>query len=68
MAMVVRANKVSSELGGHIASYQSLATLYEVGFNHFWHGPTEASTAGTSSTSRATPRLATTRARTWRAA
>jgi pyruvate dehydrogenase E1 component len=37
MAMVVRANKTSSELGGHIASYQSLATLYEVGFNHFWH-------------------------------
>jgi len=31
MAMVVRANKVSSELGGHIASYQSLAALYEVG-------------------------------------
>ncbi|MDQ6605571.1 MAG: pyruvate dehydrogenase (acetyl-transferring), homodimeric type [Actinomycetota bacterium] len=39
MALVVRANKVSSELGGHIASYQSLATLYEVGFNHFWHAP-----------------------------
>jgi pyruvate dehydrogenase E1 component len=37
IAMVVRANKVSSELGGHIASYQSLATMYEVGFNHFWH-------------------------------
>jgi pyruvate dehydrogenase E1 component len=37
MAMVVRANKVSSELGGHIASYASLASLYEVGFNHFWH-------------------------------
>jgi pyruvate dehydrogenase E1 component len=36
MAMVVRANKQSSELGGHIASYQSVATLYEVGFNHFW--------------------------------
>jgi pyruvate dehydrogenase E1 component len=36
IAMVVRANKVSSELGGHIASYQSLATLYEVGYNHFW--------------------------------
>jgi pyruvate dehydrogenase E1 component len=36
MAMVVRANKTSSELGGHIASFQSLATLYEVGFNHFW--------------------------------
>src|SRR5438270_1116251 len=41
MAIVVRANKESSELGGHIASYQSLATLYEVGFNHFWRAPTE---------------------------
>ncbi len=41
MAMVVRANKESSELGGHIASYQSLADLYEVGFNHFWHAPSE---------------------------
>ena len=38
MAIVVRANQESSELGGHIASYQSLATLYEVGFNHFWRG------------------------------
>jgi pyruvate dehydrogenase E1 component len=41
MAIVVRANKESSELGGHIASYQSLATLYEVGFNHFWRAPSE---------------------------
>jgi pyruvate dehydrogenase E1 component len=41
IAIVVRANKVSSELGGHIASYQSAATLYEVGFNHFWHAPSE---------------------------
>src|SRR5437764_6505254 len=41
IAMVVRANKKSSELGGHIASYQSLATLYEVGFNHFWHATSE---------------------------
>jgi pyruvate dehydrogenase E1 component len=41
IAMVVRANKTSSELGGHIASFQSLATLYEVGFNHFWHAPTD---------------------------
>jgi pyruvate dehydrogenase E1 component len=41
MAMVVRANKESSELGGHIASYQSVATLYEVGFNHFWRGATD---------------------------
>lgn len=39
MAMVVRANKVSSELGGHIASFASAATLYDVGFNHFWHPP-----------------------------
>ena len=54
--MVVRANKVSSELGGHIATYQSLATLIEVGFNHFWHAPSERRTAATSSTSRATPR------------
>jgi pyruvate dehydrogenase E1 component len=37
--MVLRANAESSELGGHIASYQSAATLYEVGFNHFWRGP-----------------------------
>jgi len=41
IAIVVRANKQSSELGGHIASYQSLATLYEVGYNHFWHAPSE---------------------------
>ncbi len=42
IAMVVRANKESSELGGHIASYQSLAVLLEVGFNHFWHAASEA--------------------------
>src|SRR3954451_6430326 len=41
MAMVLQANKVSSELGGHIASFQSAATLYEVGFNHFWHAPSD---------------------------
>jgi pyruvate dehydrogenase E1 component len=39
LAMVVRANKHSSELGGHIASFQSAATLYDVGFQHFWHAP-----------------------------
>ncbi len=39
MAMVVRANKESSELGGHIASFASAATLYDVGFNHFFHAP-----------------------------
>jgi pyruvate dehydrogenase E1 component len=37
MMMVIRANKSSSELGGHIATFQSLATLMEVGYNHFWH-------------------------------
>jgi pyruvate dehydrogenase E1 component len=41
IAMVLRANRDSSELGGHIASYQSIATLYEVGFNHFWNAPSE---------------------------
>src|SRR5436305_3696378 len=41
VATVIRANKVSSEIGGHIASFQSAATLYDVGFMHFWHGATE---------------------------
>src|SRR3954447_15005168 len=41
MATVLQANAESSELGGHIASYQSAATLYEVGFNHFWHAQSE---------------------------
>ena len=40
MAMVVRANKESSELGGHIASFASAATLYDIGFNHFFHATT----------------------------
>ena len=39
LAIVLRANKHSSELGGHIASFQSAATLYDVGFMHFWHAP-----------------------------
>jgi pyruvate dehydrogenase E1 component len=39
VAIVLRANKESSELGGHIASFQSAATLYETGFQHFWHAP-----------------------------
>ena len=39
MIMVVKANQFSSELGGHIASFASSATLYEVGFNHFYRGP-----------------------------
>src|SRR3954468_23794660 len=41
VATVLRANKESSELGGHIASFQSSATLYDTGFNHFWNAPHE---------------------------
>ncbi len=41
MAMVVQANRISSEYGGHISTYASSATLYEVGFNHFWRAPSE---------------------------
>src|SRR5580693_4036747 len=40
-AIVVKANKESSELGGHIASFQSAATLYETGFTHFWRAAGE---------------------------
>jgi pyruvate dehydrogenase E1 component len=43
LAMVVRANKDNSDLGGHLASFSSSATLYDVGFNHFWRGPSETS-------------------------
>ncbi|OGT14996.1 MAG: pyruvate dehydrogenase (acetyl-transferring), homodimeric type [Gammaproteobacteria bacterium RIFCSPHIGHO2_02_FULL_38_33] len=42
MAMVLRAGKISPELGGHIATYASASTLYEVGFNHFFHASTPA--------------------------
>ncbi|HWW81614.1 MAG TPA: pyruvate dehydrogenase (acetyl-transferring), homodimeric type [Steroidobacteraceae bacterium] len=41
MAMVVQANRMSSEYGGHLSSYASSATLYEVGFNHFWRAASE---------------------------
>jgi pyruvate dehydrogenase E1 component len=37
LAMVVRANREESGIGGHISTYASAATLYEVGFNHFFH-------------------------------
>lgn len=40
MAMVLRANK-KTNVGGHIASFASAATLYDVGYNHFWHAPSE---------------------------
>jgi pyruvate dehydrogenase E1 component len=41
VAIILRANKHSSELGGHIASFQSAATLYDIGFGHFWRAPSE---------------------------
>ncbi len=41
VAMILRANKKSSELGGHIGTFQSAATLYDVGFGHFWRAPSE---------------------------
>ncbi|SHI80448.1 pyruvate dehydrogenase E1 component [Malonomonas rubra DSM 5091] len=41
MAMVVRANQESAGIGGHISTFASAATLWEVGFNHFWRGRTE---------------------------
>ncbi len=41
-AMVVRANRKPGDLGGHIASFASSATLYDVGFNHFWRAAGDA--------------------------
>lgn len=40
MVMVLRANK-ETNVGGHIASFASAATLYDIGYNHFWHAPSE---------------------------
>src|SRR5580693_8835673 len=40
IAMVVRANREEHNIGGHISTYASAATLYEVGFNHFFRAPT----------------------------
>jgi len=41
MAMVVRANKELPGIGGHISTFASAATLWEIGFNHFWRGRTK---------------------------
>ncbi|HUY28491.1 MAG TPA: pyruvate dehydrogenase (acetyl-transferring), homodimeric type [Candidatus Binataceae bacterium] len=41
LAIILRANAETSELGGHIASFQSAATLYDIGFGHFWRAPSE---------------------------
>ncbi|QBC44223.1 pyruvate dehydrogenase (acetyl-transferring), homodimeric type [Iodobacter fluviatilis] len=40
-AMVVKANRDEAEPGGHISSFASAATLYDIGWNHFWHAPSE---------------------------
>jgi pyruvate dehydrogenase E1 component len=42
LAMVSHANRAHGELGGHIASYASAAEIFEVGFNHFFRGPSAA--------------------------
>ncbi|MBI1375603.1 MAG: pyruvate dehydrogenase (acetyl-transferring), homodimeric type [Phycisphaera sp.] len=42
MAMVVRANRQAAAPGGHISTYASIATLYEVGYNHFFRGKQHA--------------------------
>ena len=39
MIMVAKANKVEGDLGGHIASFASVGTLFGIGQNHFWHAP-----------------------------
>ena len=41
MAMVVKANRTDGDLGGHISSFASRANMLGIGFNHFWHAPTE---------------------------
>ena len=56
MAMVVRANRDHPGIGGHISTYASAATLYEVAFNHFFRGKSDYS--ATRSISKATHRLA----------
>ncbi len=43
MSMVVRGNRVSEGIGGHISTFASSATLYEIGFNHFFRAPTDTS-------------------------
>ena len=45
LSMVVRANKLSDGIGGHISTYASAATLYEVGLNHFFRGRTDTQEA-----------------------
>ncbi len=55
LAMVVRANRVEHSIGGHISTYASAATLFEIGFNHFFRGAHRRSLKATPFISRATP-------------
>lgn len=63
--LVHRAQRPEIGVGGHISTFASSASLYEVGFNHFFRGKEHRAAATTSST-RATPRRACTRGRSWR--
>ena len=70
MAMVVQQNKKDPGIGGHIATYASMATLMEVGFNHFFRATIKDQAAPTSRAisfiSRATRRRASIRAPSWK--
>ena len=59
LAMVLRANTRFEGIGGHLSTYASAASLYEVGFNHFFRGTDDGAPA-TRSSSRATRRPAST--------
>jgi pyruvate dehydrogenase E1 component len=66
MIMVVRANQKSTEYGGHISTFASAATLYDVGFNHFFHAATSLSMAETWFFFRGILRRGSTPGPTWR--
>ena len=68
LAMVIRANKIQEGIGGHISTFASAATLYEVAFNHFFCGPRPRRAIATSSISRDTLLPASTRVHFSRAA
>jgi len=63
--MVVRANKNDDELGGHIASFASVGTLFGTGQQHFWHAPHDDH-GGDLVYSRGIPRPASMRAPSWK--
>lgn len=67
MAMVVRANKRPGDLGGHISTFSSAATLYDVGFNYFFHGGDDKRESDLVYL-RATRRRVSMRAPSWKAA